>query len=272
MGFVTFEKLGTFGSLGNQMFQLAATITMGQLYTLPVKIPKRSGYFEETYGRFVDYIDTGLDLKLDYLAPEDKTLFKYGENWTLSPFGFPISLEGYFQSEFYFSSSKELIKQKFTAFKPEIQSQITSISTQLPYNKPLTAIHVRRGDYVNKQDYHTLLPPSYYEAAKKEIGDNQSWDGSSGGQNYVVFSDDLPWCRANFSDDHFFVESGNPFVDLGVMIACDNFIIANSSFSWWGAWLAWNENKKIVAPKQWFGPKNRHLSTKDLIPSSWLQI
>lgn len=265
MALVTFQKLGMFGSLGNQMFQLAATLSLAQKWALPVKIPKRTGYFEETYGRFVDYVDVGLDLGLEYLTPEDKISLKYDERWSIGcekPTE-NITLEGYFQSEDWFKEYSGLIRQKFTAFKPEIQAKIGQIATQLPHNKSLTAIHVRRGDYVNKQEYHTLLPLSYYQKAKETIG---------GDQSYVVFSDDLSWCKENFPEDHFFVESGNAFVDLGVMIACDNFIIANSSFSWWGAWLAWNESKKIVAPKNWFGPRNSHLSTTSLIPTSWIRI
>lgn len=267
MAFITFEKLGRFGSLGNQMFQLAATLSFAKDLDCPVRIPKNEGYFEETYGRFVDYIDSGLYLGLEYLGPEHKMGYIWREgSWlesTNSPESPILSLEGYFQSERFFKHNAGLIKQKFTAFKPEIQSKISEIATQLPHNKELTAIHVRRGDYLQKQEYHTVLPITYYEAAKKQIGENQ---------HYVVFSDDLSWCKDNFSDDHFFVESGNPFVDLGVMICCDNFIIANSSFSWWGAWLAWSESKKIIAPKQWFGPRNSHLSTKELIPESWIQI
>jgi hypothetical protein len=266
--FVTFEKLGFFGSLGNQMFQLAATISYGADNELEVIIPYRESFFEESYGRRVDYIDTGFDLNLKYLSDPPKIDVKLEEKaFQYSPLkeicDQNVSLEGYFQSYKYFQNNNDLIQTIFTNFSKETRDGVSMIATQLPYNKSLTAIHVRRGDYVNKQDYHTLLNLDYYEAAKKEIGENQE---------YIVFSDDIPWCKDNFDSSHWFIDSGDPFVDLGVMTCCDNFIIANSSFSWWGAWLSFNPNKKVVVPKKWFGPKNNHLSTEDLILPNWIQI
>lgn len=267
---ITFEKLGLFGSLGNQMFQLAATLSLGRDLEMEVVIPRRGNYFEASYERIVNYIDEGLNLDLNYLESSDEIsntvneeCFNYFDIKKEIDNTKNTSIEGYFQSYKYFQHNDDLIKSKFLNFKPIIQSKTNEIAVQLPYNKELTAIHVRRGDYVDKQDYHTLLPISYYEAAKKEIGENQS---------YVVFSDDIDWCKSNFSDDHFFIESGNAFADLGLMACCDNFIIANSSFSWWGAWLAWNNKKKVIAPKNWFGPRNKNLSTKDLIPELWIQL
>ena len=277
MSFVTYESLGQCGRLGNQLFQLAATIGHGQKYGLEVRIPKRERFFDDKGVGVgpVEYLTYGMDTSIDYLPEKYELHNKYAE----TSFGYNeipklegnVSLAGYFQSYKYFSDYEDLVKKTFLRFNTSVQSQINDVATQLPYNKPLTAIHVRRGDYVQKQDYHTVLPLTYYEAAKKEIGNNQSWNSESGGQNYVVFSDDIKWCKKNFPEDHYFVESGNPFVDLGVMSCCDNFIIANSSFSWWGAWLSYNENKRIVAPKNWFGPAYK-ISTQDLIPKSWIQL
>ena len=89
--------------------------------------------------------------------------------------------------------------------------------------------------------------------------------------NYdLVFSDDIKWCKDNFTEGPFiFVGGGEDYIDLHLMSKCKNNIIANSSFSWWGAWLNNNENKRVIAPKDWFGSSNSHLNTDDLIPGDW---
>lgn len=255
------------GSIGNQLFQVAALISYAKDNNLIPKIPNIDGYYEYSYGRFVDYLPNGIDLGLDRLSQDDtltseieEKIFHYSKLDVVPN----SSISGYFQSEKHFIHNSNLIRQTFLNFKPEIQRQITSIASQLPFNKELTAIHVRRGDYVNKQEFHTLLGMEYYNSAKQII--------NNGNQEFLVFSDDIPWCKENFDDSHYIIDSGNPFVDLGVMACCDNFIIANSSFSWWGAWLSTNECKKVVAPKKWFGPRNSNISTKDLIPNQWILI
>jgi len=263
---LTFQKLGYFGSIGNQLFQCAALLSYAKDNDLTPKIPNHNGYFEHSYGRFVDYLPNGIDLGIDFLTDKDIIDGEIQEpsfNYTKLPITPNKSLSGYFQSEKHFKHNSDLIKSKFLNFKPKIQESINSIATQLPLNTELTAIHVRRGDYVYKQGFHALLDMSYYESAKEVIG---------GGQTYVVFSDDVEWCKSNFDDSHYVVESDDPFVDLGLMSYCDNFIIANSSFSWWGAWLNQNSNAKIVAPKKWFGPINSDIPTHDLIPEIWKRI
>jgi hypothetical protein len=82
---------------------------------------------------------------------------------------------------------------------------------------------------------------------------------------YIVFSDDIDWCKKNlpFLDEKIFIEGNDDFFDLYLMSKCQNNIIANSSFSWWGAWLNKSENKKVMSPKNWFGQSYKH-NTKDL--------
>jgi len=86
----------------------------------------------------------------------------------------------------------------------------------------------------------------------------------------AIFSDDPQWCKEQelFSDDRFLIATGNgSYVDLCLMSLCSDFIIANSTYSWWAAWLA---NKgRVIAPTRWFGPNNQHLDTKDLYPEHW---
>ena len=145
-------------------------------------------------------------------------------------------------------------------------------------------LHVRRGDpnlvdprgfkwaYVNCSDQHPVQSLDYYEKALQEFGDNQP---------VVVFSDSVDWVKEQefFSGDKFFIsepqykyDDGSflPYTDLCLMSLCSHAIIANSSMSWWGAWLQSNPNKKVIAPKMWFGPAYADKDTKDLYCSDWI--
>ena len=128
------------------------------------------------------------------------------------------------------------------------------------------ALHIRRGDFIINHANHHNLSLSYYEKALKEFDDDRQ---------VVIFSDDTKWCQEQelFSDDRFLIcETGDPYIDLCVMSKCSDFIIANSTFSWWGAWLCNNKNKVVLYSDRWFGPNNQHKSLKDLFPPTWKMI
>ena len=127
-------------------------------------------------------------------------------------------------------------------------------------------LHIRRGDpklpwaYVNLETTHPVCTFDYYERALAEFSDDIP---------VVVFSDHIEWCKEQelFESDRFAVsEGGNQFYDLCLMSMCSDFIIANSSFSWWGAWLA--NRGEVIAPKKWLGPNLNH-DTKDLYCPEW---
>jgi len=120
---------------------------------------------------------------------------------------------------------------------------------------------VRRGDYLNNKDHHPVLPISYYQKAIGAFSDAQ----------FVVFSDDISWCKSHFdfSDTLLFIEDNDEVTDLYLMSLMKHHIIANSSFSWWGAWLCQNPDKVVIAPQLWFGPAAVDHDTKDLIPEVW---
>ena len=123
------------------------------------------------------------------------------------------------------------------------------------------SLHVRRTDYVNLQNYHPIAAIQYYKDALDLIEHDK----------VVVFSDDINWCKKNFKFNNMvFIEGNSNIEDLYLMSMCNNNVIANSSFSWWAAWLNKNEYKKIVAPKVWFGPAAP--SDKDIIPDTWIKI
>ena len=170
-----------------------------------------------------------------------------------------VSLFGFFQSEKYFKHIEESIKEDFT-FREHILEPCKEIAEG--FENPVS-LHVRRTDYLTNNANHHNLDLSYYEEALKHFDDRQ----------VIVFSDDPEWCKEQslFSDDRFLVsESEDNKIDLCLMTFCTSHIIANSSFSWWGAWLSGSYN--VVAPLQWFGKDNKDKNTKDVIPESWVRI
>lgn len=179
-------------------------------------------------------------------------------------------LIGYWQSEKYFIDIAGVIRQEFT-----VQGIPLGLNRQL-YDEILAtnaiSLHVRRGDYVTNQvtnQYHGVLPLGYYQQA--------IWLMTQYVKNphLYIFSDDVLWARKNITGDcplYFVTHNGEEYdyEDLRLMSACKHQIIANSSFSWWGAWLNDNPGKKVIAPGQWF--QHCPHDTKDLIPSQWIRI
>ena len=124
------------------------------------------------------------------------------------------------------------------------------------------ALHVRRGDYITNSDNHPPCSQEYYENALSRF---------DGDRTVVIFSDDSNWCRETFKEDRFLISEGEDnLTDLCMMSLCSDFIIANSSFSWWGSWLSKNDKKRIIAPKKWFGTgyTSAH-DTSDLYCTNW---
>jgi len=168
-------------------------------------------------------------------------------------------LDGYWQSEKYFLEIREELRNEFSPPTNVLDKLLKTIST----NSNSVSIHIRRTDYVTSNGYHPVQTVEYYENALNIIGDYD---------NLFVFSDDIQWCKNNLNfKKMIFVESLSEIEDLWLMSLCKNNIIANSTFSWWGAWLNKNPNKKVVAPIKWFGSQT-NLNTSDIIPEDWLKI
>ena len=249
------------GGLGNYLFQIGATVTLAKKINTNAVFDTRSaikvqGHIDTYKDNILRNIETGL-VKVNNLYREPS--FSYNE----IPLVDSMMLQGYFQSEKYLDRS--LILDIFGIDK------VTKATIQEKYNvlfkkgvmNSAVSLHVRRGDYVNIQDRHPVLPIEYYEKARDELGRFRP---------YLVFSDDIQWCKEHFKGTNFiFIEGNTDIVDLYLMSMCQDNIIANSSFSWWGAYLNQTEDKKVIAPKTWFGI-NKQLNTKDLIPSNWITI
>lgn len=170
-----------------------------------------------------------------------------------------VSLHGFYQTEKYFKHIEDEIRHDFT-FKEDILEPCKEMIGDETYN----SLHVRRTDYIKNSKSHTNLNARYYSDALA------GFDKSS---KFIVFSDDPEWCKKQqlFSDDRFLIsENTDNRIDLCLMTLCKGHIIANSSFSWWGAWLA--NSKTVVAPKDWFGVKLQHQETKDLYCKEWVVL
>jgi hypothetical protein len=263
---IGFNNLGKLGRLGNQMFQYASLKGIAANNELNWMIPPPSERFDEwrDHQLFNPFVLKNLNnLNVQYTCGErptvkessfafDEELFSNCPKW--------VNLEGYFQSEKYFKNIEEEIREDFT-----FKDQYLRPSKQMMSNvdNPLS-LHIRRTDYLTLSHHHNNLGLDYYEEALSNFDNDRT---------VIVFSDDPKWCKEQdlFSDDRFLVSEDNlNYVDLCLMSLCKEHIIANSSFSWWGAWLA--KSQKVIAPKKWFGPDNQHLDTKDLYCSDWIVI
>jgi hypothetical protein len=235
--------------LGNLLFTLAAG------YALSIRDGKPM-YSTEPKG-FSEYSDNILrNIEITRKIPGNiyvEKSFNYSEIPVVN------GIDGYFQSEKYFVDYRDFI---LDFFSPTLEIQKYIDSKYGDIIKDSTSIHIRRGDYLNYPDIHPVCDMDYYKKAIQHFSDKES---------FVVFSDDIDWCKKNFSNKFYFVEGEKDYIDLYIMSQCKNNIIANSTFSWWGAWLNKNEVKKVIAPKKWFGSKINH-NTNDLVPSNWERI
>lgn len=176
-------------------------------------------------------------------------------------------LDGYWQSEKYFKNIESIIKQEFT-LKNKLDSRLENLVEDIK-NTNSVSIHIRRGDYITNQktnSVHGTCSLDYYQTAIEHINNKIK------NPIFFIFSDDIEWVKNNLKTEFptFFIEGNKDYEDLILMSYCKHNIIANSSFSWWGAWLDHNPNKIVIAPKKWFNVNN--INTSDLLPNSWINL
>lgn len=185
----------------------------------------------------------------------------------------PVYLIGYFQSYKYFETNSKFVKNLFRVPTSKLDKDNCDLIRELKSTNSI-AVHIRRGDYIsNKEvkDIHGICDKEYYIEAMDILNSKVK------NPVFYFFSDDVNWVKEEFSkiESKFFIEhnqGSESWKDLILMKYCQHNIIANSSFSWWGAWLNDNPNKFVIAPKMWFKNIEMNNRTKDLIPSSWLRI
>ena len=281
---ITYSKIGHFGRLGNQLFQFASTYGIAKKIGLEVAFPIENTiqpaeeHFKDGVIRHITFdvpkyfrFDKELlikkeDINVRYIYHEPH--FHFSENAFLVPDFCDIA--GYYQTEKYFKHCESDIKSLLSFKDDTISNSVNLYSKYVgsPFSKQnsVASIHVRVGDYVGLQDFHPILETDYYQSAIERMYEHA--------EVFLVFSDDIAYCKQFFPDHDKikYVEDGSDIDQLCLMSMCNNNIIGNSSYSWWGAWLNPNPGK-VIAPKKWFGPAyQRTHDTKDLYPEKWIVI
>jgi len=236
----------TYGRMGNFLFQAATAIAYALKHDMPYTMP------------FATNNPQGNPLYLQHLVREDfnpdlpQFLIQESGNpyQELPPPRLRVSnviLDGYWQTEKYFKEYRGAILQAFGfPWEP---------------TKGTVSVHVRRGDYLRLPKKHPKVPKDWYERAMAEFPRSQ----------FRFFSDDINWCMGAFGHrgDCFFSFNKTPEEDLIGMAECEHHICSASTFSWWGAWLNHNPNKRVVMPKLWLVPGWGGFDSKDVVPEEW---
>jgi hypothetical protein len=250
------------GGLGNTMFQIATgySTSIDENFDFVVDETKHyNGHYPlSSYKNTIFQKVKFTNIEVPYEVYNVGS-FHYCE---IPKFGRDVKLSGFFQSEKYFKKNREKI---LSLFEPndDIKGRIYSTYGEILKGKTCS-MHIRRGDYTHLENYHPVLQPNYYQESYEMIGSDTT---------YLIFSDDIEHCRTQFDyiKNKIFITGLTDYEELYLMSFCDNNIIANSSFSWWGAWL--NKKEKIViSPKKWFGPALHSYITDDLYPENWVII
>lgn len=279
---IGYDRLGSNGRLGNQMFQYAGLRGIAAKRGYDWCIPPENCQHRDNYGLFETFEMTNVK--------ESNIGFVSGSVVQENDFCFTqdffdacpddVSLDGYFQTEKYFDHIRDEILEDFT-FRKEYLEPCKEYIDSLDQS-PIF-LHVRQSDNIGREEYHHILPISYFEDALSNWSDDTPC---------FVFTDDLEWCKSQeyFKQDRFLFNENTerysyktvdgtgqmqntllPQTDLCLMSLCTGGVVANSSFSWWGAWLQ-NNRGKVVAPnpKKWFGTAQSHLDTSDIVPDNWI--
>jgi len=249
---LTFSKLGEKGNLGNQLFQIASVIGIALRNNQQYSFPRwsYSQYFEKPLP-----VNPGIDT---FVKIDEKTFHHY--EWNLDDGNY--DLNGWLQSEKYFETAdiKEILAFN-NVFKQDLLNRYSFL-----FQKKSILISVRRGDFVNHPYYFQLSYKYYFLALIENFPD---WE-----QRTILFtSDDIAYCKYHFSfiDTAFFLEGLSPVEQLVLGSQCDDFIISNSTFSWWIAWIGEKTNTKVIRPISNFrGSFAKMNNDSDYFPERWI--
>ena len=282
---VTFHKLGENGRLGNQLFQYAALKGLAIKNGYDVKIPDPQTM--SWHGQ-VCLLDK-FNIQCDYFTQEDiNTLqYLYGEpNWKAYDENFfntpdNTTIDGYYQSIFYFEHISEQIKKELTPKKKYIDNAITEINFLKEHLQcEIVSVHVRRGDNMTNGQTGLIqafepggMYETYFNEAKKVFeGKNVKFLVFTGGQRFNEDNKvDVDWCRNFFKGDEFLFSEGNQQIDdFSLIMNCDHNILSHaSSFGWWAAYVNPNPNKIVVAP-EWYHPDEPTLKREKFYPKEYI--
>jgi hypothetical protein len=271
------------GGLGNQMFQYAVARNLSLKHNVELKIDLSFLNNRNMGSNFVyrDYDLNLFNIKPDFEIDFSKRIvhsnqphFHYSKSYidsisNLLLEGNSVLLDGYWQSPFFFSEFEEEIRKDFE-FINKVENETGEIKEMLNLIESTNSVmlNVRRTDYLNTS-FHGVMGMDYLNKAKDIIEQKVE------NPHYFIFSDDVNWCKENINFENMTLVDhrykGEKFgYYLQLMSKCKHFIIPNSTFAWWAAWLNTNDSKVVIAPKQWF--TDSKINTNDIIPSDWIRI
>lgn len=240
------------------MFQVAATIGLSLKYNIPYCIPKHTlndEVWKPYHFENVNYCNDTESVSTAQVWKEPSHAY----HEIPRPEHRRFIIDGYVQSYKYFDN-----------YLPEIRKAFGF--DNLETNIGWCSIHIRRGDYLLYKTKHPVVTNEYLQAAQVKMM-------NEGIYNFKVFSDDIEYCKNNIPQFNlceyiFITPSRSELSDFKLMARCEHNIIANSTYSWWGAYLNNNPNKIVITPDEsnWFGIDNKKLDVSDLIPKKWIRI
>lgn len=251
---ITYSQIGKKGNLGNQLFQIASTIGLAKVNNCDY------GFFDWKYKKYFKNKLPSIDCSKYKRIVLEEQYYNY-HHWSFE--NDEYDLIGWLQTEKYFDI--ELTKYYFQFTDNLINSVREKFNRA--FLKKTILISIRRGDFVNHPDYFQLPIHYYLNSLIRFFPDWQS-------RNLIVLSDDLDYCKFHFSflDNVFFGEKLNEIEQLCLGSMCDDFIISNSTFSWWSAWLGEKKDSKVIRPlKNFIGKKSLELDDKDYFPERWIR-
>ena len=256
------NNLGRNGRLGNQMFQYASLVGIAKQCGFDFRIPEDCDlpqcfdmlHCGDRYG-----LIEGDEVELHESHEFCEELFKECPNH--------ITLNGYFQTEKYFKNAEKLIRLDFR-FKRTIQERVEHHFKEYLDQRPVSFC-IRdfnpEFDYPGCDNNHWNIPMTYWDKAIELLGKDRV---------YIICSNSIEKYKDYFKGDNFVFNEvqdiEKPFFDLCLISKCDDFVISNSTFSWWGAWLG--GGGRVIAPVPWYGPGLSHINTADLYPQEWEKI
>ena len=281
------------GGLGNQLFQFIAGYVLAKKnkMNLRINIERLNSYdrqfeldkFPEIYKLNIPIVNNyktynlikilGIYKLINFFLDKnikkfERSPFIFNEDLLKKKISKNLSITGFFQSEKYFLNYKKIVL-KLLRF-PKAKNKLIQNYLNLIKNRNSVAIHIRRGDYLNDpkvRNFHGILGESYYKKSIRHIKKNVK------NPFFFIFSDDINLIKKKFlffnKKNYIFIDTKSSISDMYLMSNCKHFIIANSTFSWWGAWLSKNKRKIVCAPKKWVKLKT---PTPDILPKSWVEI
>jgi hypothetical protein len=286
------------GGLGNQMFQYAFARRMEHEHqvpvmldltwfttqtkrtyelsafpvTLPITMQDKIAAFEPNHRKKLTRRLRTRILGVQHSVIRESEPFRFTPEVVQRPVQKNALFIGYWQNETYFRPVEKQIRQDFS-FRRALTSTQHIIAQRIEAAQSVS-VHIRRGDYAHEESartHHGLLPTRYYDKAMALVSERMSEP------RFFVFSDEPEWARSMFADTRYTVEivgdiaASEAIVDLHLISLCRHHIIANSTFSWWGAWLSSNPEKMVFAPSRWLAPGNMR-DGSDILPNDWYKV